>query len=593
MTRLIFLICFSMPFIGLASQAHADPLQTLKPEHPRLLASGTDFQRIKQLVQTDPLAKRWHAELKREADQMLEQGVTHYHLPDGRRLLSESRKVKNRVLTLGLLDRLEPNDRYRDRIWMDLEAAAKFDHWNPNHFLDVAEMAFAFAIAYDWLYDRWTPEQRALIRKALVRHAIKPALRAYDRGTWWTKTEINWNQVCNGGLIAAALSIADHEPHLAKQMLERSISALHIPMKRYAPDGGYNEGPGYWNYGTAYNVYAIALLESALGKDFGLGAMPGFDRTGGFPIQATGPTGIQYNFADGKPKRGTGASMFYLASRYNQPIYAQFAAQHHTGSALALLWHRPKHLQNKAKPLPLNYAYRSVGIAVLRSAWDDSDAWYVGAKGGWIGDGHSQLDLGSFILEAKGIRWLIDLGADNYNLPGYFRAEKSGARWRYYVNRAEGHNTLVVNPDGRNEDQPYDATVSPTIQGSTIQMDLSEVYGKGVARSITLGDNDTGVRVSDTLRFEEPAEVWWFAHTRARVMLDKSRRSAILRQDGKQMRARIVSPAGARFAVMPARPLPGSPDPDRQKQHKDVRKLAIHLKAVTDTKLQVVFEPVD
>ena len=51
-------------------------------------------------------------------------------------------------------------------------------------------------------------------------------------------------------------------------------------------------------------------------------------------------------------------------------------------------------------------------------------------------------------FDALGVRWAVDLGADNYNLPGYF----GGQRWTYYRLRAEGHNTIVVNP-GRDPDQ--------------------------------------------------------------------------------------------------------------------------------------------
>ena len=29
----------------------------------------------------------------------------------------------------------------------------------------------------------------------------------------------------------------------------------------FAPDGGWAEGPGYWNYATSYNVYMLAALD--------------------------------------------------------------------------------------------------------------------------------------------------------------------------------------------------------------------------------------------------------------------------------------------------------------------------------------------
>lgn len=599
--------------------ACAGTLDTLRPDHPRLMASDADFERIARLIKEDGLARGWYAELKQRGEDMLDEPVTKYNLRDGRRLLYESREVLGRVVTLAMLDRLSPDDRYRDRIWADLESAARFKHWNPDHFLDVAEMGFAFALAYDWMHDRWTEAQRETIRTALIDKAIRPGLLAYEQNAWWTRTQINWSQVCNGGLIAASLAVADEEPELAERLINQAVPALKFAMQRYAPDGGYREGPGYWSYGTIYNIYAMALLESALGTDLGLGAMPGFDRTGSFPIQMTGPTGLTYNFADGSAKPPRSPGLFYLAKRYDQPAYARFAAEHNTGSVFDLLWYDPKLASADAAAFPLSADYESAGVASFRSAWDDPDAWFVAAKGGWIGDGHSQLDLGSFIFEQQGVRWLIDLGADNYNLPGYFAAQATGRRWDFYRNRAEGHNTLVVNPDA-GLDQPYAADATIKADGMSIRIDLSKVYGGDAQRVIRLDDD--ALTITDTLAFDKPSSVWWFAHTTARIDVSDAGRSALLTREGKAMRARIVSPTDARFDVMAARPLPTSPDPAGQNPNNGaellntppgshftrrgeapqfgepdpdntVRKLAIKIDDATQLKIEVVFEPVE
>ena len=367
---------------ALTSPALADTLTTLKPDHPRLLAEADDFQRIGKLITTDPLAKKWYASLKKRGEAMLDQPVTRYELRDGRRLLYESNEVFRRVQTLAMLYKLEGDKRYRDRIWADLESAAGFKHWNPNHFLDVSVMASAFAIAYDWLYDDWTPAQRKTIREAIVKHAIEPGLHAYDTGSWWTRTKINWNQVCNGGLILASLAIADEKPELATKLIEHAVKALPISMQRYAPDGGYDEGPGYWGFGTMYNVLAIAALDSALGHDFGLGRAAGFDVTGGFPVQMTGPTGKAFNFGDGKANTPRSAAMFYFAKRYDRPDYARFAAAHNVGGALDLLWYDPALVKRASQLLPLTQVFASAGVGVLRSDWEDPEAWFVALKGG-------------------------------------------------------------------------------------------------------------------------------------------------------------------------------------------------------------------
>lgn len=55
--------------------------------------------------------------------------------------------------------------------------------------------------------------------------------------------------------------------------------------------------------------------------------------------------------------------------------------------------------------------------AVLRSSWNDKRATYVGIKAGSANNGHGHMDIGSFILEANGVRWAVDLGRDGYTLP--------------------------------------------------------------------------------------------------------------------------------------------------------------------------------
>ena len=56
----------------------------------------------------------------------------------------------------------------------------------------------------------------------------------------------------------------------------------------------------------------------------------------------------------------------------------------------------------------------------MRSDWLDPSAMFVGIKAGTNRVNHSHLDLGTFVLDALGQRWAVDLGGDNYNLPGYF-----------------------------------------------------------------------------------------------------------------------------------------------------------------------------
>ncbi len=278
-------------------------LARLNQGHPRLLAAAEDFAQLKQRVAADSQLQAWHTKLRSEAEEILSAAPSRYEIPDGKRLLATSRRVMRRVYTLALLHRLDGDPRYAERAWQELAAAAAFPDWNPRHFLDTAEMTHAFAIGYDWLYDVWTPEQRATLRRAMVEKGLKPALKLYRARSGWTRSRHNWNQVCNGGIGMGALALAEVEPQLAGEVLHGALESIQLAMAEFAPDGAWKEGPGYWNYATFYNVVFLAGLQTALGTDFGLSRMAAFDQTGLFPIYLTGPLGRTFNYADGERPR--------------------------------------------------------------------------------------------------------------------------------------------------------------------------------------------------------------------------------------------------------------------------------------------------
>jgi hypothetical protein len=125
-------------------------LSHLSKSHPRLLASSNDFARLKLRATNDEPLRSWEAALRAQVAGILTAAPSKYEIPDGLRLLDTSRRVMNRIYTLGLMYRLTGEQQYADRAWKELTAAAEFKDWNPRHFLDTAEMTHAFAIGYDF-----------------------------------------------------------------------------------------------------------------------------------------------------------------------------------------------------------------------------------------------------------------------------------------------------------------------------------------------------------------------------------------------------------------------------------------------------------
>jgi hypothetical protein len=56
------------------------------------------------------------------------------------------------------------------------------------HFLDTAEFPAAFGIAYDWLYDFWTADQKSQIRSTLNQYGLQPGVAVFGgdpNGVGW------------------------------------------------------------------------------------------------------------------------------------------------------------------------------------------------------------------------------------------------------------------------------------------------------------------------------------------------------------------------------------------------------------------------
>ena len=573
-------------------------LGDLKRKPPRLILDRTEQERLKKAVEKNRELESWYKVICRDAERCLEQPPAAFAIPDGKRLLQVSRLVKERIQNLFLSYLVEDDLRFVARIWNELENAAGFESWNPSHFLDTAEMTFAFAAAYDWLYDQWTESQKVKIRDAIVKLGLKPAMEVYQSDSGFHRKTNNWNQVCNGGIGLGALAIADEEPELATSILRETLSWLPGSIQLYGPDGASGEGATYWDYGTRYLVLYLCGLHTALGKDFGLSEIEGFGESGYYPLYMSGAKGIAFNFGDCGLCRVSTAQHFWLGKRFGRPEYGAYRLDElRHGECPATLWDLLWYDENAdyetISQLPLSKHFRVAECASMRSAWHDTDALVLGFQAGDNNNlmAHRHLDLGSFILEAGGERWAIDPGKEKLT---YQTHRHPHAKWEFYRIRAEGHNTLVINP-GFGPDQIVDAVTrivnfeydsNKTVSTADLT-DAYETHARLVERRIEMVDG-ARVIVTDEIDCRERADVWWFMHTCAAIELNRNHTVAKLSQNDRTLFARIAEPEEASFSIMDALPLSTSPNPPDQEDNHGLRKLAIHL--IGEESLRIIVE---
>lgn len=567
-------------------------LKNLHPGHPRLMMRTEDWPRLKELVASDPIAKKIYAQVVASGTEMLTAPPLEHVLPDGVRLLGTSRDLVGRVYTLGVLSRLDGDPKWAARAIKEVLNVCSFKDWNPSHFLDVGEMAHGVGVGYDWFYDQLSDTERSTIRKALVEMAFQPAQERYAMPNGWHRSEHlnNWNHVCNGGLIAAALAVADDEPRSAGQILDAAMESLEPAMNLYLPDGAWDEGPGYWEYATNYVITAAEALRTATGSDGGISQSPGLNLGAEFMQHLMGGTGKSFNFADGGANDFNRTAFLWLGKTYRRPDYSSMLKSHVDrsgasskastwfGSAHALLWfHRESGTQDWQQA-PLDRVFRRIEVVSLRTGWDDN-AISVSAKGGDNRFSHGNLDLGTFVIDALGVRWATELGADNYGLEGYFGKE----RFTHYRTSSAGQNVLTWN----DQNQALDGTgfvetfLSTPERGQAV-LDLSKGFpqARQVRRGVRLIRGATpSILIQDEITQPGKDTLVWGMHTQAAVALQG--REAILSKSGRKLKASILSPASAVFEVKEVQLEPPSyPTPD-------TRKLLIRVAADTENNLTI------
>ncbi|HKJ67315.1 MAG TPA: DUF4962 domain-containing protein, partial [bacterium] len=380
-----------------------------------LLAVHIQGQDVRSLIEEAPrdhsrlfIQKGGDAELrgKIDADPLLRKAANHVitiagalhnvepveYRKIGRRLLGVSRTCLKRVNYLALAYRITGDAKYAARAQEEMLAVARFGDWNPSHFLDVAEMTAALAIGYDWLYEALDQEARKEIKQAIIAKGLRTSLE----GGWWVTTENNWNQVCHGGLTLGALSVLEDEPDLAARIIERAVENVPRAMEEYAPDGAYPEGPGYWKYGTTYNVLLISALESVLGTDFGLRESTGFMESADYYLHVTGPAGLFFNYSDSGSRGGVSPAMHWFAARQQKPslLWRErqeldlFLAEEHNPETTSnrmfpflLVWTDALNDTLMPEALHWNGGGRTP-VGIHRSGWETRDEIFVAVKGG-------------------------------------------------------------------------------------------------------------------------------------------------------------------------------------------------------------------
>ena len=322
----------------------------------------------------------------------------------------------------------------------------------------MAAMTGAYLAEFDLMLGaELEPALGQRIRHEVNRRLLTPWLQRHDH-YWMYSTEArtvnNWNGVCNGNLLTAALHL-EPEPARLAELVVRASHSLADFIDGFEIDGGSEEGVSCWAFGFGNFTMAAALLEQRTnGRLTFMDDVTRMRDIARFPLRTLLSPGIWVEISDTHPAMACPLWLIgWLAQRLDIPeLYTLAREQLRLGldwSEGPLTWDLRSLIWRAAEPaagaderfVPARHEFFS-GMHWMFARMDPAvpDALVLVAKGGHNGEMHNQNDLGSISVHLCGESLIVDPGR------GRFSREYFGAgRYDLLVNQSFGHSCPVPN----------------------------------------------------------------------------------------------------------------------------------------------------
>jgi len=434
-------------------------------------------------------------------------------------------------------------------------------------------IAWTLALAYDWLHDQWTAEEKRRLLAAIkprVEDMLSPPVKGQPSG-WagldWGKKLDRWPYDSHGAVTMSRLSVIctvlarkdDLFDRCAREIVPRYL-ANPIP---WGDKGGYANGTSYAQWDVLYSHFvAWHFLGNALGTNLWHGDWAkGYLNYIAYFLPPGAPTGL---FGDETEKRNadvwaTQAKAY--AAALPSPL-ADWYARNQFGENplhLALLLSPKRDWSAIPGALPAGTPHAvhlaDIGWVAMHSDLGDRARTSVYFKSSPYGSyNHSHADQNSFVIHAKGRALAIDSGYyDYYGSP----------HWKDWYKQTRAHNAITF--DG-GQGQMHDTMQA---KGRITRFehhadydiatgDATEAYGGALTRAVRsiVYLRPGTILVYDSLASDTPRTWEWNLHALSK-MQEKGARELEIEQKGVRLCVSILeAPEGAltqtdRFTTAP------------------------------------------
>lgn len=324
------------------------------------------------------------------------------------------------------------------------------DYKEEASFLDLfsASMGAELAVVWFLLKDEFEKEVPFVINDRILyeinRRLFEPYLNYIDYYWWAGKRTPYVNNWCpwiiSNILCAAALTCPDMEKR--EKITDTALESLSVYMDTIKPEGGCDEGPGYWHAAGLSTFMSLLVVYDMTGGKLNFFGEPQLKNMAEY-IMKMHISGDRFaNFADCRLiLKKNYAAVFAFGKYTGSEAVCHWTQTMNWESCLADVEHgyrllvelctAPQKPQTPYVPEEVT-AQTDLGIAFLRNAH-----FYAAFKGGHNAESHNHNDVGTNIVFKDGAPILIDIGNDQYT-----KLTFSDKRYTLPSNRSIYHNTL-------------------------------------------------------------------------------------------------------------------------------------------------------
>jgi VanZ family protein len=312
------------------------------------------------------------------------------------------------------------------------------------------------AVAYDWLYDRWSEAQRAQLRDKLAQGC--EYLVEFIRKDRLSPYNVYLYNAPFQALVACAIVLYGDDPRgepvmrFTHDLWKNRV--LPVWRQVMGANGGWHEGGEYVGIGIGGAVYHVpAMWRAATGEDL-FATEPGIRGFLDFLVHRTQPDGTHLRIGDGSHFNRTVPDQVPLAIEFRHAAAYSLQTRNRlmpTSWPWGPLTDDSLVDRTAVSRLPTSIHFDGIGWVVARSDWSP-EATYITFKAGNNYWSHSHLDQGSFTI-FKGGGLALDSGA-NYG------AEYGSDHHLNYSYQTIAHNTITVT-------DPQDTVPIPAARNET------------------------------------------------------------------------------------------------------------------------------